>query len=71
MVGVAAETTKEYWDPKETVVVEPSHRPDRSEVPFNLLAKRMASARKHADRAPKLYKDIEALIEAFENETKK
>jgi len=71
LVGVAAESTKEYWHPKETAVVEPSHRPDRSEAPFNLLAKRMASARKYSEDAPQLYSDIEALIDAFEDRVKK
>lgn len=71
LIGVAAESTKDYWHPKETAVVEPSHRPDRSEVPFNLLAKRMASARKYTDEAPQLYADIEALIDVFEKKVKK
>lgn len=71
LVGVAAETVTEYWNPKETAVVEPSHRPDRSETPFNLLAKRMASARKYIDEAPELYKDIEGLLDAFDKKVKK
>lgn len=70
-IGVAAESVTEYWHPKETAVVEPSHRPDRSEAPFNLLAKRMASARKYTDEAPRLYRDIEQLLDSFEKEVKK
>jgi hypothetical protein len=46
LCGVAAETFTEFWQPKDVAVVEPSHLPDRAETPFNLLAKRMASARK-------------------------
>ncbi len=69
--GVATTSVTDFWHPKDTAIVEPSHRPDRSEVPFNKLAKRMASARKYTDRAPKLYGDIEASLDAFDAETKK
>ena len=69
--GVAAETSTDFWSPKDVAVIEPSHRPDRSEAPMNLLAKRMASARKYKDRAMKLYEDIKKLIDAFDAETPK
>lgn len=65
--GVAADTSVPYWDPKDVAVVEPAHRPDRDGSPFNLLAKRMARARKDA-RAPELYKDMEKLMDDFEKE---
>lgn len=66
LCGVSAETSVPYWDPKDVAIVEPAHRPDRDDSPFNLLAKRMARARKDT-RAPKLYKDVEKLLDAFED----
>lgn len=69
LCGVAAETATEFWSPKDVAIVEPSHRPDRSEVPMNLLAKRMASARKYPEHASRLYDDLKARLDAFDAET--
>lgn len=66
--GIAAQTSTDFWSPADVAVVEPSHRPDRAETPMNLLAKRLASARKYKDRAPKLYEDVKSILDAFDAE---
>jgi len=68
LCGVAADTSMEFWHPKDVAVVEPSHRPDRSEVPMNLLAKRMASARKYPDKALQLHDNIKKALDVFDRE---
>jgi len=71
LCGVPADTSTEHWQPKDVAVVEPSHRPDRDESPFNLLAKRMASARKYEEEAPVLYRDIEKCLDEFDRRINK
>ena len=66
LCGVAATAVTDFWHPKNTAVVEPSHRPDRADVPMEKLAKRLARARKHPERSQQLYNDIAALLDAFE-----
>lgn len=70
LCGVAAETAPDFWHPKDVSIVEPAHRPDRSEAPMNLLAKRMASARKYTEPAARLYEDIKQRLDAFDEEIK-
>lgn len=69
LCGVAAETTVPFWHPKDVAIVEPAHRPDRSEAPMNLLAKRMARVRKYPERAGKIYYEIKGLLDSFDEET--
>lgn len=69
LYGVPAETYTELWNPKDVAIVEPAHRPDRAEVPMNLLAKRMASVRKYKHRAPELYEDVKQLLDSFDEMT--
>ncbi|MFQ5540960.1 MAG: YdcF family protein [Candidatus Paceibacteria bacterium] len=71
LYGVAAETATNEWHPKDVSVVEPAHRADRSEAPMNLLAKRMARARKHKERAVELHDNIKKLLDEFDEETER
>ncbi len=68
LCGVAASAVTAYWSPKDTVVVEPSHRPDRADVPMQKLAKRLAGARKYPERAQRLYDDVAGLLDVFDKE---
>lgn len=68
LCGVAAETAPDFWHPKDVSIVEPAHRPDRSEAPMNLLAKRMTTARKYKEPAARLYEDLKKRLDEFDEE---